>query len=67
MVGWAMDDYDLRAQCLSRAQGGLPDEPTGQRIFGRLREKIRIADDFDAPLPDDILDSFENGPIEPDR
>jgi prevent-host-death family protein len=29
------------------------------RPFGRLKGKIVIADDFDAPLPDDILASFE--------
>lgn len=30
-----------------------------KRIPGALKGKIRIADDFDAPLPDDLLDSFE--------
>jgi prevent-host-death family protein len=35
------------------------------RIFGRMRGKIRIADDFDAPLPDEILDRFENSSILP--
>jgi prevent-host-death family protein len=29
------------------------------RTPGWLKGKIRVADDFDAPLPDDILDSFE--------
>jgi antitoxin (DNA-binding transcriptional repressor) of toxin-antitoxin stability system len=29
------------------------------RRFGALKGQIRIADDFDAPLPDDVLDSFE--------
>ena len=28
--------------------------------FGVLKGKIKIADDFDAPLPDDVLHSFEN-------
>jgi prevent-host-death family protein len=36
------------------------------RVFGRMRGKIRIADDFDAPLPDEILDQFENGSIFPE-
>jgi hypothetical protein len=27
--------------------------------FGGLRGKIFVADDFDAPLPDDLLDAFE--------
>ena len=28
------------------------------RKAGYLKGKIRVADDFDAPLPDDILESF---------
>ncbi|WP_028573206.1 type II toxin-antitoxin system Phd/YefM family antitoxin [Desulfonatronum lacustre] len=27
--------------------------------FGVLRGKVRIAEDFDAPLPDEVLDAFE--------
>lgn len=30
-----------------------------ERKFGVLKGKVRIADDFDAPLPDDLLASFE--------
>lgn len=30
-----------------------------KRRLGVLKGKIKIADDFDAPLPDDILISFE--------
>jgi prevent-host-death family protein len=29
--------------------------------FGTLKGKIRIADNFDDPLPDDVLDAFEKG------
>ncbi len=29
------------------------------RRFGALKGKIRIADDFNAPLPDDVQGSFE--------
>jgi len=29
------------------------------RKFGVLKGKIRISKDFDAPLPDEILDDFE--------
>jgi hypothetical protein len=32
-----------------------------RRMFGRLRGKATLADDFDAPLPDDILRDFEGG------
>jgi prevent-host-death family protein len=33
--------------------------PVRQKRLGLLRGKIRIAPDFDAPLPDDLLDAFE--------
>ncbi|HEY3598230.1 MAG TPA: type II toxin-antitoxin system Phd/YefM family antitoxin [Paraburkholderia sp.] len=29
------------------------------RRFGLLKGKIQIADDFDAPLPDDVIATFE--------
>jgi prevent-host-death family protein len=29
------------------------------RRFGGLKGKMRIADDFDAPLPDDVVAAFE--------
>jgi prevent-host-death family protein len=34
-----------------------PTQP--RRVLGRLRGKIHIPDDFDDPLPDDVLDAFE--------
>jgi prevent-host-death family protein len=33
--------------------------------FGGLKGKIWIADDFDAPLPPDVLAEFQDGPIWP--
>ncbi|MNF88613.1 type II toxin-antitoxin system [compost metagenome] len=33
---------------------------TGQRI-GAMKGKMVVPDDFDAPLPDDLLDSFNGG------
>jgi prevent-host-death family protein len=33
--------------------------PKATRRFGALKGKVRIADDFDAPLPDDVLAAFE--------
>lgn len=39
--------------------------PTKKRKPGRLKGKIRITDDFDAPLPDDLLKQFNKGPIFP--
>ncbi|CAA6811930.1 MAG: Antitoxin [uncultured Thiotrichaceae bacterium] len=36
------------------------DENMGSRFrFGTMQGKIKVADDFDAPLPDDVLDLFE--------
>lgn len=34
-------------------------------IFGLLKGKLHVADDFDAPLPDEVLAEFEDGPIFP--
>lgn len=31
----------------------------GKRQLGFYRDAIKISDDFDAPLPDEILDAFE--------
>lgn len=36
---------------------GLPAKP--KIVFGLMRGEIEIADDFDAPLPDDLLELFE--------
>ena len=33
--------------------------PVRRKQLGLLRGKIRVAPDFDAPLPDDVLDGFE--------
>ena len=38
-----------------------------RRVFGQMKGKIWIADDFDAPLPDDLVDLFENGPVFPEE
>ena len=34
--------------------------PPGDRALGTERGRVFIADDFDAPLPDDVLGSFES-------
>lgn len=36
-------------------------DPTVQRRPGAWRGRVRIAKDFDAPLPDAVLASFEGG------
>ena len=33
----------------------------GKRKLGGLEGRLRIPEDFDAPLPDEILDLFEKG------
>ena len=33
--------------------------PVRRQQLGLLRGKIRVGPDFDAPLPDDVLDAFE--------
>jgi len=30
-----------------------------RRVLGRLAGQISVPEDFDAPLPDDVLDAFE--------
>jgi prevent-host-death family protein len=41
-------------------------EPEKRPIrFGGLKGKIWVADDFDAPLPPEVLAEFEDGPIFP--
>ncbi len=35
------------------------DEPTGDRVMGRDRGLVWISDDFDAPLPEALLEDFE--------
>lgn len=49
------------------AKGGTPmaklvplhEEPKRKIVFGLMKDEIWIAPDFDAPLPDDLLDLFE--------
>jgi prevent-host-death family protein len=37
----------------------LSSGPKRKLVFGLMKGKISIADDFDAPLPDDVLAGFE--------
>lgn len=37
----------------------VPFEPPKKRVLGTMRGKLDISDDFDAPLPDDLLALFE--------
>ncbi|MGA2205250.1 MAG: type II toxin-antitoxin system Phd/YefM family antitoxin [Terracidiphilus sp.] len=41
-------------------------EPVKKPIrFGLMKGQIWVADDFDAPLPDEVLAGFEDGPVFP--
>ena len=43
-----------------------PLAPERRRIrLGLLEGQIRVADDFDAPLPEELLEAFHEGRIEP--
>lgn len=37
----------------------VPVTRAGQRALGQWRGKVRVADDFDAPLPDEVLADWE--------
>jgi prevent-host-death family protein len=51
------------AKLVPLEQKTLPPRNFGQNLLGITY----IAPDFDAPLPDDVLDDFYSGPIEPER
>ena len=38
-----------------------PPQRSGKRTLGLLAGQFTIPDDFDAPLPEEVLDAFENG------
>ena len=35
------------------------DPPLADRIPGTAKGRLRLSDDFDAPLPDEVLEDFE--------
>jgi prevent-host-death family protein len=37
----------------------VPVARTGRRVLGQWRGKVQMADDFDAPLPDEVLADWE--------
>jgi prevent-host-death family protein len=39
--------------------GPLPPDPQGLRVPGKGKGRFRVKPDFDAPLPDELLDAFE--------
>jgi len=42
------------------------EETRPRRKFGALKGLFEVTDEFFEPLPDDVLDAFYNGPIEPE-
>jgi prevent-host-death family protein len=41
--------------------GPIRERPPARKL-GALRGRIRMSNDFDAPLPDEMLDAFEDRP-----
>jgi prevent-host-death family protein len=39
--------------------GPLPPDPQGLRVPGKGKGRFQVKPDFDAPLPDELLDAFE--------
>jgi len=37
------------------------DQPPARRVLGLLKGQLRVSDDFDAPLPEEMLREFEGG------
>ena len=37
------------------------DRPRARRVLGSLQGRLRVPDDFDEPLPEDVLRAFEGG------
>ncbi|WP_176049518.1 hypothetical protein [Burkholderia sp. BCC1644] len=55
-------DLSQRADVSIRNGGESADQLASASLpirFGVLEGQVRIADDFDAPLPDSLLDAFE--------
>ncbi|MDE2081182.1 MAG: type II toxin-antitoxin system Phd/YefM family antitoxin [Burkholderiales bacterium] len=60
-------DQASRGETVIIAKAGTPmakltplaSGPKRKLVFGLMKGKIEIADDFDAPLPDDVLAAFE--------
>lgn len=48
-------DITRRGQVVARLVAPLP---RGERHFGTDRGRVRIGDDFDAPLPEDLREAF---------
>lgn len=62
----ALVDRAASGQEVVIARGGKPaarlvclEEPKRKLVFGLLKGRVKVAADFDAPLPDDLLATFE--------
>ncbi len=54
---------DLAAQILAFLRSARPTQAvtsTAPRPYGLCAGEFTVPDDFDAPLPDDVLQAFEN-------
>jgi prevent-host-death family protein len=62
----ALVDEAASGQEIVIARGGRPaaklvrvDEPKRKLVYGRLKGKVKVAADFDAPLPPELQAAFE--------
>lgn len=63
----AFEGQQVEVIVILDAKTPAPDDqkPKAPRQFGLLRGQIEIAEDFDAPLDDDILDAIYNKGVDP--
>lgn len=60
-------DRVAKGEVVIIARAGKPiaritkEQPRQKRVLGSMKGKIWIADDFDAPLPDELLNQFYGG------
>lgn len=62
-----MDEASAGAEIII-ARAGRPvarlvplEPPPARRVLGRLAGRLAVPDDFDAPLPEEVLTAFDGG------
>jgi hypothetical protein len=58
-ISFVVEDSAMKQALLTAHREFALAAPEG---LGAVRDQMTIPDDFDAPLPDDILDAFEGKP-----
>ena len=52
-------------RAVAELRPAAPERPRQPRTPGSCKGLFTLPDDFNDPLPDDVLDGFENGPVFP--